>query len=152
MRASAAATATSSAVTAARTEFLRTFCTCNPRVTRTGADCLHAAHESTSRAEKAFRTLLEESDLPPPDDVSFDDPASVLFLWHERKLAVVIDLAEPAPPPRAPLREQLSRVQRFTAMNVRWGVSAGCADAASSRSGALASSAGSCLALGPPSR
>jgi hypothetical protein len=46
-------------------------------------------------AEQAFRTLLEESDLPPPDDVSFDDPASVLFLWHDRKLAVVIELGEP---------------------------------------------------------
>jgi hypothetical protein len=52
------------------------------------------------RAEQAMRALLEEHDLQPPDEVvqRSDD---VLFLWHEQKLAVVVEAPDSsdAPPP-----------------------------------------------------
>jgi hypothetical protein len=44
-------------------------------------------------AERHLRELLTESDLPLPDEVRYE-PGEVLFLFHERKLAVVIDLEE----------------------------------------------------------
>jgi hypothetical protein len=42
-------------------------------------------------AERAMRELLPSAGLPPPDEVEYRE-ASVVFLWHETKLAVVIDL------------------------------------------------------------
>jgi hypothetical protein len=44
-------------------------------------------------AEQAFRELLEENGLPPPEEVSYEE-SGVLFLWHETKLAVVIELGD----------------------------------------------------------
>ena len=40
--------------------------------------------------EQDFRRLLAENDLPEPDDVRHD-PGEVVFLFRERKLAVVVD-------------------------------------------------------------
>jgi hypothetical protein len=46
-------------------------------------------------AERRLRELLAESGLPAPDEVRHDAVAGeVLFLFHEQKLAVVIDLEE----------------------------------------------------------
>ncbi len=46
-------------------------------------------------AEERFREILAEADLPSPDDVGYE-PESVVFYWHEPKLAVCIDFeAEP---------------------------------------------------------
>ena len=45
-------------------------------------------------AERDMRELLEHSGLPQPDDVEYRE-RSILMLWHETKLAVVIDLDEP---------------------------------------------------------
>jgi hypothetical protein len=42
-------------------------------------------------AERAFRELLPEAGLPQPDEVEYRDE-SVVFLWHETKLAVVVEL------------------------------------------------------------
>ena len=42
-------------------------------------------------AERRFREIVRAADLPEPDEVEYDE-ASVVFLWHEKKLAVVIDL------------------------------------------------------------
>jgi hypothetical protein len=56
-------------------------------------------------AEHSFRELLADNDLPPPDHVEYDD-ASVVFLWRENKLAVVIDLDEPQQPRALPERER----------------------------------------------
>jgi hypothetical protein len=42
-------------------------------------------------AERDMRELLEDSALPQPDEVEYRE-RSVLMLWHETKLAVVIDL------------------------------------------------------------
>lgn len=40
--------------------------------------------------ETGFRRLLDEADLPAPDDVGYE-PESVVFYWHGPKLAVVVD-------------------------------------------------------------
>jgi hypothetical protein len=45
-------------------------------------------------AERDFRTLLADNELPPPDEVEYDE-ASVVFVWREKKLVVVVDLDEP---------------------------------------------------------
>jgi hypothetical protein len=42
-------------------------------------------------AERALRELLPGAGLPQPDEVEYRE-ASVVFLWHDTKLAVVIDL------------------------------------------------------------
>jgi hypothetical protein len=51
-------------------------------------------------AEQAMRELLEGQGLPQPDEVEYRE-TSIVLLWHETKLAVVIDLVEGAemPPP-----------------------------------------------------
>jgi hypothetical protein len=56
-------------------------------------------------AERSFRELLADNDLPPPDEVQYDE-GSVVFLWRENKLAVVIDLDEPPQPRVLPERER----------------------------------------------
>jgi hypothetical protein len=40
--------------------------------------------------EEEFRRLLAENDLPEPDDVQHD-PGEVVFLFRDRKVAVVVD-------------------------------------------------------------
>lgn len=45
------------------------------------------------RTEARFRDLLAGADLPEPDAVEYE-PESVLFLWHDRKLAVFVALAD----------------------------------------------------------
>jgi hypothetical protein len=50
-------------------------------------------------AERRMRELLAESGLPAPDEVRHDAAAGeVLFLFHKRRLAVVIDLEEGGAP------------------------------------------------------
>jgi hypothetical protein len=44
-------------------------------------------------AESTMRQLLADNDLPGPDEVEYRE-ASVAFLWHETKTAVVIDVDE----------------------------------------------------------
>ena len=48
------------------------------------------AHEA---AERAMRELLSGEGLPQPDEVEYRE-ASIVLLWHETKLAVVVDLEE----------------------------------------------------------
>ena len=53
---------------------------------------------TTSRhreVEAQFRRLVADADLPAPDDVGYE-PESVVFYWHEPKLAVVVDFEEEA--------------------------------------------------------
>jgi hypothetical protein len=40
--------------------------------------------------EARFRELVEEADLPAPDDVEYE-LESVRFLWHGPKVAVAVD-------------------------------------------------------------
>jgi hypothetical protein len=43
--------------------------------------------------ELRLRTLLEEEGMEPPDEVLHDtDPDELVFLWHEEKVAVVVEL------------------------------------------------------------
>ena len=46
-------------------------------------------------AEARFRELLESADLPGPDEVEYE-PDSVVFYWHEPKVAVFVDFDDPA--------------------------------------------------------
>jgi hypothetical protein len=40
--------------------------------------------------EARFRALIEDSEIPVPDRVEYE-PASVLFLWDDSRLAVCVD-------------------------------------------------------------
>jgi hypothetical protein len=42
-------------------------------------------------AERAFRELLPDAGLSQPDEVEYREE-SVVFLWHETKLAVIVEL------------------------------------------------------------
>ena len=52
-------------------------------------------------AEAAFRRLIDEGELAEPDEVQYTDD-SVVFLWYESKLCVVIDLDDPDQPQDTP--------------------------------------------------
>jgi hypothetical protein len=47
------------------------------------------------QAEADFRRLIASNDLPEPDEVEYTR-GSVYFLWNEPKLAVAVDLDDPA--------------------------------------------------------
>ena len=44
-----------------------------------------------------MRALIEDAGIAPPDAVEHA-PTSVVLLWHEQKLAVVVDLDEEGEP------------------------------------------------------
>ena len=49
--------------------------------------------EATGRhleIEARFREIVEEAELDAPDEVGYE-PESVVFYWHEPKLAVFVD-------------------------------------------------------------
>ena len=50
---------------------------------------------SREQAERAMRQLLADHDLPEPDEILDHDDGGIVCLWHEPKIAVVVDL-EPA--------------------------------------------------------
>ena len=52
-------------------------------------------------AETAFRRLIDDGELAEPDEVQYTDD-SVVFLWYESKLCVVVDLDDPDRPQDAP--------------------------------------------------
>ena len=43
-------------------------------------------------AERAMRALLREHDLPEPDEILDHDEGGIVCLWHEPKVAIVVDL------------------------------------------------------------
>jgi hypothetical protein len=43
------------------------------------------------QAEHAMRRLLRDHELPEPDDV-VDDGDEIVLLWHDRKVAIVLEL------------------------------------------------------------
>lgn len=45
------------------------------------------------QAERRLLALLDDAGLPAPDEVQYGE-ACVRFLWHDRKVAVVVDLDE----------------------------------------------------------
>jgi hypothetical protein len=46
-----------------------------------------------AEAEAHLRRLLEDNDMPQPDEVRHH-PAEVVFLFHEKKLAVTVELTD----------------------------------------------------------
>ena len=53
----------------------------------------HAYGARALETELRFRKLLEEGGLEPPDEVLHEtDPDELVFLWHEEKVAVVVEL------------------------------------------------------------
>ena len=48
---------------------------------------------TTAEAEERLRRLLAENDLPMPDEVVHRS-AEVVFLYHRRQLAVVVEIDE----------------------------------------------------------
>lgn len=44
--------------------------------------------------EERFRKHLHDAGLPEPDDVQHE-PQSVIFFWHDQKVAVCVDLEQP---------------------------------------------------------
>ena len=49
-------------------------------------------------AESHFRNLLDEEGFAQPDEVRYwRDPDEVVFLWHEPRVAIVIELGEDGP-------------------------------------------------------
>jgi hypothetical protein len=53
------------------------------------------AHPLSENAERRVRELLSDRGLPEPDEVEYREE-SILLLWHEQQLAVVVDLPVPA--------------------------------------------------------
>jgi hypothetical protein len=45
------------------------------------------------RAERRIRALLDNAGLPEPDEVQYGQ-ASIRLLWHDRKVAVVVDVSD----------------------------------------------------------
>jgi hypothetical protein len=43
-------------------------------------------------AERAMRTLLREHDLPEPDEILDHEDGGIVCLWHEPKVAIVVEL------------------------------------------------------------
>ena len=43
-------------------------------------------------AERAMRRLLQEHDLPEPDEILDHEDGGIVCLWHEPKVAIVVDL------------------------------------------------------------
>jgi hypothetical protein len=75
-------------------------------VTESAQSCAHVLQVlwdarvvlATSRhreVEARFRQLVDEAELPAPDDVGYE-PASVVFYWHEPQVAVVVDFEDDA--------------------------------------------------------
>ena len=44
-------------------------------------------------AERKMRELLEDNDLPQPDEVEYEE-TSIVLTWHESKLVVMVDLTD----------------------------------------------------------
>jgi hypothetical protein len=44
------------------------------------------------QAERAMRQLLADHDLPEPDEILDHEDGGIVCLWHEPKVAVVVDL------------------------------------------------------------
>ena len=48
--------------------------------------------EDRDAAERAMRRLLQEHDLPEPDDILDHEDGGIVCLWHEPKVAIVVEL------------------------------------------------------------
>lgn len=58
-----------------------------------------ASIERIQDTRRRFLLIAEEAGLPEPDEVHYFEAEDELeFVWHEQKLAVVVELADPAAP------------------------------------------------------
>jgi hypothetical protein len=57
---------------------------------------LSEGQAARDEAERAMRRLLREHDVPEPDEVLDHEEGGIVCLWHEPKVAIVVDL-EPRP-------------------------------------------------------
>ena len=57
-------------------------------------------HTTPTMAETRFRELLEAEGLPQPDAIE-RHPEELIFLWHDQKLAIAVELKD-APRAQAP--------------------------------------------------
>jgi hypothetical protein len=54
-------------------------------------------------AERAMLRLLRDNDLPEPDDILDHEDGGIVCLWHEPKVAIVVDVSDaPTSPSDAP--------------------------------------------------
>jgi hypothetical protein len=53
---------------------------------------LSQEHAGRDEAERAMRRLLREHDLPQPDEILDHEDGGIVCLWHEPKVAIVVDL------------------------------------------------------------
>ncbi len=51
----------------------------------------------TDDPEATLRRLLRENSLPQPDEVLPEEDGGILCLWHEQKVAVIIEVGEDRP-------------------------------------------------------
>ncbi|MGI9021370.1 MAG: hypothetical protein ACR2G3_11750 [Solirubrobacterales bacterium] len=57
-----------------------------------------SGHATPLDAEHRFRTLLCEEGYAQPDRVAYDpEPGELTFIWHEPKIAIVIELSDDGP-------------------------------------------------------
>ena len=54
-------------------------------------DELSKEQPGRDEAERAMRVLLREHDLPEPDEILDHEDGGIVCLWHEPKVAVVVD-------------------------------------------------------------
>jgi hypothetical protein len=58
---------------------------------------------SRAEIEAAMRALLTDNDLPEPDEVLPHENGGIVCLWHEQRIAIVVDPDEdPVAGPGAP--------------------------------------------------
>jgi hypothetical protein len=50
---------------------------------------------SRDEIEDAMRVLLRDHDLPEPDEIAPHEDGGIVCLWHDRKVAIIVDPDEP---------------------------------------------------------
>jgi hypothetical protein len=53
--------------------------------------------------EAALRTLLSDAELPEPDEILPHESGGIVCLWHEQKVAIIVDPDEDELPQRSAL-------------------------------------------------
>jgi hypothetical protein len=59
---------------------------------RTSEEVRCQGQEGRDAAERAMRCLLREHELPEPDEILDHEDGGIVCLWHEPKVAIVVDL------------------------------------------------------------